>query len=453
MKGVSLLLLPFIAVHLSASEFGRLEVITSLAIIGSIIVGMGLQDTLFRFAGCAKDKQQQRQVSAEIFSLTLIIGGFALLVAWFAAAWFTTLIPGEPSVYEVRLVLLMLALEGCIAIPLAWLRMNNKAGLFFFVSSGRALLQALLVAILLIFERGVAGILEAALLAAVLQALILGYWQIKDTGLHFSRRTSYHSFVYSLPIVGSGMVAFVLNGLDRWVLADYTSLIDVAVFGIAAKFALAMILLLQPFGMWWSPRRFEVLQRIDGKQQVAKMIVLGSCLALTISVFVALISPSLIIALLPDNYHQASAYVLAIVLVYLFKELVELFNIGCFHGSTTNSQLIINIIGASVGLFAMLWLTPLYQVWGLIGALLLAQVIRFILFYKVSQYYLPLDYPIINLLIFALVAALWLFVGTQINGLLSLFFTLIASMICLLFCAHYLHLFRLPRFSGEQVSL
>jgi O-antigen/teichoic acid export membrane protein len=453
MKGVSLLLLPFIAVHLSAVEFGRLEVISSLAIIGSIVVGMGLEDTLFRFAGCAKDKQQQRQVSAEIFSLTLIIGGFSLLLAWFAATWFTELMPGNPSVYEVRLVLLMLALEGCITIPLGWLRMNNKAGLFFFISSGRALLQALLVAILLIFERGVAGVLEAALLAACLQALILGYWQIKDTGLHFSRNTSYRSLVYSLPIVGSGMVAFVLNGLDRWVLADYTSLIDVAVFGIAAKFSLAMVLLLQPFGMWWSPRRFEVLQGVDGKQQAAKMIALGSCLALSLAVFVALVSPSLIIWLLPENYHQASIYVLAIVLVYLFKELVELFNIGCFNGNTTNSQLIINIIGACVGLFAMLWLTPLYQVWGLIGALLLAQVIRFTLFYKVSQYYLPLDYPIINLLIFTLVAALWLFIGTQINGLLSLLVTLVVSMMCLLFCAHYLHLFRLPRFSREQVSL
>ncbi|WP_022941054.1 lipopolysaccharide biosynthesis protein [Psychromonas hadalis] len=453
MKGVSLLLLPFIAHHLSANEFGRLEVISTLAIIGSIIVGMGLEDTLFRFAGPAKNKQQQRLITSEIFTLTLFIGLLALFFAWFIATGLSKFIPGQPSIYEVRLVLLMLALEGCIAIPLGWLRMQNKAGFFFFISSGRALLQALLVATFLFFDRGVAGILEAGLIAATLQALILGSWQIKDTGLHFSRTTSYRSLIYSLPIVGSGIVAFVLNGLDRWVLADYTSLIDVAVFSIAAKFALATVLLLQPFGMWWSPRRFEVLKGINGKQQVAKVIAMGSCLALSIAVFVALVSPTLIILLLPDNYHQASLYVVALVFIMLLKELVELFNIGCFHGNTTNSQLLINIIGASIGLLIMFWLTPLYQVWGLISALLIAQSVRLLLFYNISQYYLTLNYPIFSLLIFTLIGALWIFVGTQIEGLFSLLLIVIASMVNMLFSAHYLNLFRLPYYARASVTL
>lgn len=453
MKGVSLLLLPFIAHHLSTSEFGRLEVISTLAVIGSIVVGMGLEDTLFRFAGPVKDKQQQRFIASEIFTLTLIIGMLSLLSAWFLANILSNLIPGQPSTYEVRLVLLMLALEGCIAIPLGWLRMNNQAGFFFLMSTGRALLQALLVATFLFLGRGVAGVLEAALIAATLQALILGYWQIKNTGLHFSRSSSIRSLIYSLPIVGSGIVAFVLNGLDRWILADYSSLIDVAVFGIAAKFALATVLLLQPFGMWWSPRRFEILKGFNGPQRVAKTIALGSCLALSIAVFVALVSPTLIIWLLPEHYHQSASYVLALVFIMLLKELVELFNIGCFHGKTTNSQLLINIIAASIGLLAMFTLTPVYQVWGLIGALSIAQSVRLILFYNVSQHFLTLNYPLFSLLVFALIGILWIFVGTQIEGLFSLLLVICASTVSLLLSGHYLHLFRLPNYNRESATL
>ena len=453
MKGVSLLLLPFIAHHLSTNDFGRLEVISTLAIIGSIVVGMGLEDTLFRFAGPAKNKQQQAKIASEIFSLTLVIALISLSFAWFMASGLSKLIPGQPSIYEVRLVLLMLALEGCIAIPLGWLRMNNKAGLFFFISSGRAVLQALLVAVLLFLGRGVAGVLEAGLLVATLQALILAYWQISDTGLSFSRNTCQRSLIYSLPIVGSGIVAFVLNGLDRWVLADYTSLADVAVFSIAAKFSLAAVLLLQPFGMWWSPRRFEVLKGINGKQQVTNIIAIGCCLALSIAVLVALISPTLIILLLPENYHQASSYVVALVFMMLLKELVELFNIGCFHGKTTNSQLLINIFSSCIGLLAMFWLTPIYQVWGLISALLIAQSVRLILFYNISQYYLKLNYPILNLLMFSLLGCLWIFAGAQLESLLSLSIVIIASIVSLLFCGHYLHLFRLPALSHESVLL
>jgi len=155
MKGVSLLMLPFIANHIAAEEFGRLEVITTLAIIGSILVGMGLEDTLFRFAGPEKNINKRRHISAEIFTLTILIGTLTLIGGWFLAPIITPSFPGNPSVYEIRLVLSLLALEGCIAIPLGWLRMNNKAVSFFFVSTGRALLQALLVVIFLYLNRGV----------------------------------------------------------------------------------------------------------------------------------------------------------------------------------------------------------------------------------------------------------------------------------------------------------
>lgn len=452
MKGISLLMLPFIANHIAAQEFGRLEVISTLAVIGSILVGMGLEDTLFRFAGTEKSNKKRRQISSEIFTLTVLIGSLTLVCSWFIAPIITPYFPGNPSVYELRLVLTLLALEGCIAIPLGWLRMNDKALSFFFVSTGRALLQAILVIIFLYLDRGVAGILEAGLIATLLQTLVLSTLQLRDTGLKFSLITCKKSFIYSLPIVVSGLVAFTLNGMDRWVLAEYAGLAEVAEFGIAAKFALAMVLLMQTFGMWWSPRRFEVLNSRGGKQKVAEFIAMGSAIALLITVAVGLISPALIHWLLPESYQQASHYVVAITLVMLLKELVELFNIGCFNGNTTSSQLVINVLAAIIGTFAMLWLTPQYQVWGVIFALLLAQFIRLVLFYFISQYFLPLNYPVRALLVLTILSAIWLLVGSQINTFSHSVMTMICAITSLLFTAQYLKLINLPTQFNRKVA-
>lgn len=161
----------------------------------------------------------------------------------------------------------------------------------------------------------------------------------------------------------------------------------------------------------------------------------------------------MIVWLLPENYHQATSYVVALVFIMLLKELVELFNIGCFHGNTTNSQLLINIIASSIGLVAMFGLTPVYQVWGLIGALLIAQSVRLILFYNISQHFLSLNYPIFSLLIFTLIGVLWIFVGTLIEGLLSLILVVFSSMLTLLLSGHYLQLFRLPNYFRERATL
>jgi O-antigen/teichoic acid export membrane protein len=452
MKGISLLMLPFIAQHLSNSEFGRLEVISSLAIIGSILVGMGMEDTLFRFIGSAKGKQQRAKVGAQIFSLTLLIAVPALISSWFAAATIATLIPGNPSTYEVRLLLAVLALEGCIAVPLGWLRIKNRALSFFIASFGRAFIQAALVLIFLSMQRGVTGILEAGLIAAVIQTVLLCYWQIRDTGLAFSSKTSRSAFIYSLPLVASGLVAFALNGLDRWVLAEYSTLANVADFSIAAKFALATVLLLQPFGMWWSPRRFAVLSENGGAQKVAHFTAMGASLAILIATLVALLSPALIRYLLPESYILAGEYALALVLIMLLKELVELFNIGCFSGKTTNSQFIINLFSALIGIACMLLLTPLYQVWGVIFSLLIAQFIRLLFFYHVSQYFLKLNYPIRNLLKMALLAVFWLALGTQITHLGQLSLLIVATTVTLLSAAHSLKLLNLP-FRHKQKML
>ena len=444
MKGVSLLILPFIAHQLSTAEFGRLEVISTLAIIGSILVGMGLEDTLFRFAGGAATKQQQDHIASEIFSLGLLITVIALICGWFAANTLADWIPGNPSLYEVRLVLCVLALEGCIAIPLGWLRMNNRALSFFVASCGRALLQAVLVVVFLYLDRGVAGILEAGLIAAIAQTLLLSYWQLRDTGLHFSLQTGRRSLIYSLPIVGSGLLAFALNGLDRWILAENTSLADVAEFAIAAKFALATVLLLQPFGMWWSPRRFTVLNETHGREKVTRFVTLGAGLALLTAVWVGLLSPALISWLLPESYTNAGQYVLGLVAIMLLKELVELFNIGCFIGKTTTCQFIINLVAAVVGITAMLLLTPDYQVWGVILSLLLAQSIRLLLFYKASQYFLALNYPVASLLLLTALSIIWLLLSAQITGLGQLIVLLLSATGSLIATAHALKIITLP---------
>lgn len=418
MKGVSLLMLPFITHHLSADSFGRLEVIGTLAIIGSVLVGMGLEKTLFRFAGAAKDPTQRQQLAAEIFGLTILIGSAAWLIGFLIADQLAILIPGNPTSYEVRLVISILALEGCIAIPLGWLRMRDRVFPFFFATTGRALLQALLVVTLLIAGRDVAGVLEAGLIAAVIQAAALGYLQIRDTGISLGRETGVRSLVYSLPIVGSGLVAFALNGLDRWVLADYATLVDVAQFGVAAKFALAVVLLMQPFGMWWSPRRFNVLHEPGGREKVARFASLGVTLVLIIAVVVSLVSPLLITWLLPNSYLIAGQYTIGFVLVMLLKEVTELVNIGCFNGKTTGTQLVIDSIGATVGIVCMFWWTPIFSeqgiaVWGIIFALLSAQAIRLVLFFIASQHFLPLPYPVRSLLLLATISVSWLMLGSQ----------------------------------------
>jgi O-antigen/teichoic acid export membrane protein len=443
MKGVSLLMLPILAYFLTADEFGRLEVITSLAVIGSILVGMGLEATLFRFVGETENVFERKRIAAEIFSLAMIVGLVSAFIGWSLAEYVAAYLPGDASTYEIRLTFLILSLEGCIAIPLGWLRMHDRVTSFFFITTGRAIIQALLTAFMLWLGGGVAEILEASLIAAMTAAIVLVFLQIKDTQLGLKSSTIRKSLIYSIPLVASGIVAFGLNGLDRLILAEYSTLIDVAHFGVAAKFSLAVILLLQPFNMWWLPRRFSVLNQSDGPEKVARFITIGIILTLTISVFVSTISPLIIKWLLPESYVISAQYVIGLVIVMACKEIADLLNIGCFTGETTASQLMINIAAVTIGVSCMLLWTSDYAVWGVIYALIAAQVVRLVLFCIISQHFLPLNYPTLPLLLFACFSITLILLSGLTSGFLIQITSLFFNMLLLIISAMILKL--IPR--------
>jgi len=438
MKGISLIMLPFFTHHLSPDEFGRLEIVSSVALIGSVIIGMGLEQTLYRFAGRANNK---KKVASDLYGNSLIFGAVSLFVCTMISTHISRSLPGDISSYEIMLVLAALSLEGCISIPLGWIRMQNKAHLFFLFSTGRAISQAILTLLVIKSGGGISEILEVGLVVTVTQAVLLGYTHKRSAGIRFSLSTTKKAVVYGLPLVGSGLTAFVLSGLDRWILAAHVSLDEVAIFGVSAKFSLAVVLLIQPFSMWWLPNRFQVINKHGGTEKAAKFIAFGTTIVLTVSVLMCYITPIIVELILPYSYKDVATFAIGLIISVTLKELVELYNLGCYTGNTTHSQLAINFAASLIGLICMIILTPIFGIWGVIYGQIVAQLFRLIIFFLVSQYYLPIAFPLLKIFTLSIIASTWISIGSQIQGNVDLILTGFIAICSLIFTAYLLKLY------------
>jgi len=419
MKSVSLIMLPITAFYLQPQQFGQLELLTSIGIVCSILVGLGLENTLFRYAGVNSDTDQDpdstansaanskrnsdcignKKSAATILIMALIAGSIALGIGWFVAPIIIANIAVDISVGQLQTIFVVISLEGAVAIPLAWFRMQERVLTFFLATSLRTITQAVLIVIFLQLQYGVNGVLAACLIAATIQAFILSTMMLKEVGLVGNLKHCVRYLKYSLPIVGSGFIAFSLAGFDRWLLAAQSSLTDVAIYGIAAKFALATVLLVQPFGMWWLPKRFVVLKQNLGIAKAAHYIMIGIIVVMAIAVVVSFVAPFLIHWLLAPQYHGAIDYVLWLVLAMAFKEISELVNIGCFYDKSTYQQLVVNLVCAFIGLSIMWVGITHWGIWAVVIALNVAYFTKAVLFYMVSQHNLPLPYDGLKLAI------------------------------------------------------
>ena len=463
MRGISLLMLPFLANFLSPEEFGRLELLSSIAIVGSVLVGLGLEDALFRFVGQSDNDDERKRIAGSIFTLTIIIGGVFALLHYPLATLLATFIPGELSLYAIQLVLMILALEGVISVPLGWLRMRDKAALFCVVSVGRVFIQAGLTFWFLSDGKGVEGVFEAGFIAVCIQALTLSWLQLRDTGLRLCKNQCKSILFYSVPLVVSGLLAFGLNGFDRWVIATTVGIDQVALYGIAAKFSIAITILMQPYGMWWMPRRFSELTKADGINNVLRYSVLGLVMIILLMLIVGLLAPWLIVFMLPAEYSTAGIYVVGLISIVALKEATEFINIGCFKNDSTKIQLWINIATTFIGCIMLLIGAELYAVWGIIGALFIAYSLRLSLFFYYSQRVVFIDYPIKKLVLLFSIASLMLVLTLQYSTLstgelleikllsVDILLVILVFIVLLLMLIHTVIELLLPLFSQQDM--
>lgn len=388
MKGLSLIMLPIVSRYLTPEQMGQLELLTTLAIFVSLFVAAGLEDCLFRFAKCKAD---EKSVSASFYGWSLTFGSLFYLVAWFSAPTAAALIGNGISALQLKIIWAGIALEGAITLPLALMRMRGLAGLFFSFVIGRTFFQAGMTLYLLSQSASVTSILIASLSATVLQACALALWQKRAAGIQPRLKELRPIGIYGLPLLGSGLCLFALNGVDRWAIAHFDTLTALGLYSVGAKFALATVLLMQPFGMWWRPQRFARLDQ--SPRDCSRILMTGLLLLAIVSASVICFAPVLMQWLMPENYSAAITMAIAIALMFTLREAAEIMNLGVLSKNNTVTLLKINLSSAVLGLIICMAATARFGVWGCIFALIGIQFVRTLLILIASQRTAPLQLP------------------------------------------------------------
>jgi O-antigen/teichoic acid export membrane protein len=392
MKGISLVMLPVYTHYLSPEDYGRLEILVIVANVASIILGFGLVEALCRFVGLAKSFTDKKKHAGECLFLAIIVAVLSYVFFYFFSSSVALLLPGKITAQEVYLLGIALAVGGIIDVPLAWLRITDNALLFFKITMLKVILQVTLTVYWLSLGSGISSILMAGAVSSVIVAIILCVIQIKQTGIAFSLDNLLSISKYACPIFIGGLATFALSGMDRWILADYFGAKEIAAYAIAIKFASVPPLLLQPFTLWWFPKRYSVLHEENGLEINAHFAVVGSIASVLICGGLGLFGPYLIKLLTPIEYHAAATILPWLLICSLIKMLSDLLNLGCFIDKTSQLQMKINLASGAVGALLLFILVPWLAILGAVISLLIANGLRLIMFYYFSQKKLHLPY-------------------------------------------------------------
>ncbi len=432
MKGLSLIMLPFITANLSVDEVGKLEFLATIAAFLGLFICLAMHEALYRFSGVEKSHSNKKRIAAQIYTLTLTIAVVTLPVLLISCYLFLAKLTTLISHQEFSILAFGLSVEGALGVSLAWLRMQDKARSFFLITVSTSIIQIMLVFIAIKFNAGVSGILLSSVVSHALQLAVLH--KLHRWSLALPDKASLNLFLtYCFPLAMAGLTGFALNGAEKWILTYSTSLTDLALYAIALKFSLAMCILVQPFGLWWMPKRFHHLEKF-GNTATVTVSQYGIIWILMLAVSIAFAAPIFIDLALPDNYLISGKFVLGALSIAVMKELCEIINIGLLYKRKTGDLLAINITTSVIGIAAA-WQLNAFGVWGILAAINVAYLVKLALTITLSQKQHHLPYQYFSIALLLLITLLFLVISYSLSDRVTQSMLVIAAPITILFTA------------------
>ncbi|NLS13441.1 oligosaccharide flippase family protein [Vibrio sp. SM6] len=391
MKGISLIMLPYLTHKLTLADYGILESLILIADIGTIVFSFGIVEAMYRYVGGAEGKQRQRLIS-NCFTLSVIvsvIGGTLLLVT---APLLSALLSANFTTWQLVLVLIPTLLDGVISIPLTLLRMNQMAKRFCLLNVTKALVHAFITFALIELGFGINGVLIASAITSVGLTLALLRFQYQQMGRFGELLFSRQLLSFGLPVLIGGVSLYAVQGLDKWFVTHYLGVETLAQYAVATKFSLILALLIQPYALWWFPTRIQMLQQSDGPTKCAQQAIIGVNFGIMAASLMALSIPTLVNLLLPEQYQNVSIIALALLAITVVKNAGDYMNLGCFSGQSTQAQMWVQCGCAIAAVLGYVVMTPHYGLNGILSILGGAYALRLTLLYVISQSKVKLPY-------------------------------------------------------------
>ncbi|MGF1755046.1 oligosaccharide flippase family protein [Vibrio makurazakiensis] len=384
MKGISLVMIPYITHKLTLAEYGSLEAIVLLADIGTILFSFGIVDAMYRYVGTAQGDEKRNLIS-NCFTLSVsvcLLGGSLIAISM---PWLILSLPVEFQPYQILILLIPTMIDGTISIPLTLMRMNALAKRFCLLNVLKAAVQALMTYGLLEAGYGIDGVLIASALSSVLLLVCLLRYQWQEMGKFGFLKHSKQLLSFGVPVLIGGASVYMINGLDRWFLASVVGVEELAIYAVSAKFALILGLMLQPYALWWFPNRVAILQQKGGAKTCADKALLGVNIGTVLGTLMILTVPGFITLILPSSYELSGSIVVVLLAIGMVKNAGDYLNLGCYSGDSSRAQMWIQAVCAVAAAGGYFVVTPIYGLWGVPVVLGLAYVLRLALLYKVSQ--------------------------------------------------------------------
>ncbi len=405
-KVAGFVLLPLYTSHLTLSEYGILGIVDVTMQIFVSIFGFGLNWAFNRWYW---DKEYIHKQKIIFFSLFVFLAATSLvmfvLFLPFTKQFSILLFNSAKYDYVFKLMLVAAGLQILTNLPNTLLKLQQRPFLFSLSNTAKLVISLTFTVLFIVqFHRGIRGIYEALILGFIMYFLLLVKYIYRNLEFKFDWTIIKEMLLFSLPLMGSSTATVVLSFADRYVLKFIGGLNDVGIYSLGYKLSNTIkVFIIQSVILAISPIIYKVMYDENSGEFYSRLMTYFAFLLMVVVVGVSLFGKELVMVLAKNkDYWDAYKVIPILSLAMLFIGIRYIAEIGLNIEKKTGTKAKIVVFVSLINIILNILLIPLWQSIGASVAMLISQILYFVLNYYYGQkyYFIPFELKRLNIILF-----------------------------------------------------
>lgn len=411
-------MLPIYTRYLSPADYGAVGLLMFTVALIEIIFGARLFQAVPKFYFEQDTKREGHAVISTALMITSAVSSLSMLavVAFRVPISEIAFGTGDYGLLVGIFAVLILthALENY---ALGYVRIQQRPWLFISASMVKLFMQlSLNIWFVVIMEWGVLGVAYGSVISSVIFTAGMTLYTLFNTGISFSSYIAKRMLLFSWPLWLAGLAGLYIGSANRYYIRLFSSLDDVGLFELAAKFGTIITLLIwMPFSQYWQTERFRLYQEpnpIPIYQAVFKLI---STLLVMAALGVAIFGGPVIRIMAAPEFHVAAEAVPYLVFSAVFQCLVYFGNFSFLVKEKTGWMTWNSYMTAVVATALYFALIPFMGFVGAAQALMLANGFQFIVVHFAAKKHYDMKISLLPLVVLLVIAGVSLAVAFSLE--------------------------------------
>ena len=384
---VGFLMLPIYTRFLTPADYGVVGLLTFAMSMMEPLFGARLGEAMPKYYFQEHDKTKQNSVISNALIVTALISTVTIIILFTLRNQTSKILFGTPN-FELIIGLfgIQILTQAIEYYGMTYIRILQKPMLFIAASLSKLIVQlSLNIWLVVTLKLGVMGVVLSGVISSSTYALLLAGFIVFKAGYHFDRELAKKMLGFSWPLWFVGLALLYIYSGNRFYIRIFSSLDQVGLYELAAKFALILSSLVwMPFNQFWETERFRYYEE-GNRSLFSKAFKLISITLIGIALCIGISAEPIIRLMAAPGFHDAY---LAVPFLILGTILMCLNNFANFSFMVTEKTSLISYISYATMIIITafnLVLIPKFGYVGAAGALALALLFQFLITLRVGR--------------------------------------------------------------------